>query len=279
MWVRRGSVARLLAVAAIVSVAAAALAADALFPQPLHVTRRIEDLISNTSTTVHEYCAGNQVVTVSGDKVTISDYGRQELTEIDRAAGTYSITPFAELAAAASATPLAHRRRVTTNDAGREPFTATALASPTERGGSGFTVTFADSARGPAKLVIGLDPNVRVSRAALEVLIGASFPNTRSTIHEAILSVAANAQGRGDRRIAANAAPDASYALPVDQSVTFDVDGESITIHSTVLDVRSELVPPGTVTIPPGSRLVESHAVRLSRELREADQLPNTPQP
>jgi hypothetical protein len=266
-----------MAAAAIISLATAASAADALFPQPLHITRRVDDPISHATTTMHEYCAGNQVVTVSGDKVTISDHGRQELTEIDRAAGTYSVTPFADLAAAASSTPLA-RHRVTTNGTAREPWKTSALSHTTDRGESGFEITFTDSARGPAKMEIGLDPNVRVSKAALEVLIGASFPNTRSAIHDAILSVVAQAQGRGDRRVAANASVDASYALPVDQSVTFDVDGESITIHSTVLDVRSELAPPGTVTIPPGSRLVEAHVIRLARELREADQLPSTPQ-
>jgi hypothetical protein len=118
-----------------------------------------------------------------------------------------------------------------------------------------------------------VDSSVRLSRGALEVLIGASFPNPRSETHEAILRTAASSRGDG-RRIAANTVDPETYALPVEQHMTFDVEGDRVTIRNSVLDVRSELAPPGTVTIPPGSQLVEARAVRLARELRELDRLP-----
>lgn len=272
VWAWRGRVGRLLAVTAMLSFAAAALAADVLFPQPLHITRRIEDPLSHSATTVHEYCAGNQIVTLSGDHVTISDEGRQQLTEIDRAAGTYSVTSFAELASAyaATAAPLA-RRKVSTDAAPRERFTVA-------RNNEAFDVTFDATPGAPAKMEVAFDRNVRLSKAALEVLIGAAFPHRHSDAHDALLSVAQRRGEENDRRIASNSAASGdAYALPIAQSVTFDVDGESVTIRSTVLDVRSELVPQDALTIPPGARLVESHAVRLARELREVDQLPNTP--
>lgn len=272
VWAWRGRVVRLLAAVAMLSFASAALAADALFPQPLHITRRIEDPLSRSATTVHEYCAGNQIVTLSGDRITISDEARQELTEIDRTAGTYSVTPFAELASAyaATAVPLA-RRKVSSDSAARERFRVA-------RNNDAFDVTFDSAPGAPSKMEVTFDRNVRLSKAALEVLIGASFPHRHSDVHEALLDVAQKRGAEGDRRIASHSvASDGAYALPLTQSVTFNVDGETITLRSTVVDVRSELVPQAALTIPPGARLVESHAVRLARELREVDQLPSTP--
>lgn len=269
-FVRRGDVARVLSAAAMVFLATALAAADALFPQPLHITRRIEDPVSHTAATVHEYCAGNQVVTLAGERITIADHGRQELTEIDRTAGTYSVTSFADLAAAEASTHPTRKRAA--------PLAANAaprwtVAEANDR----VEITFASSSKAAAKMGVRFDRNTRLSKGAFEVLIGASFPHVRTEIHDALLSIGERRDG-SDRRIVASAASsNATYALPMEQSVTFDAEGEAITIRSTVLDLRSELVPPGTLLIPPGSRLVESHIVRLARELREADQLPSTP--
>ena len=267
----RTSLARLIAVAAMTAFAATVLAASPLFPRPLHLTRRIEDPVSHSTATVHEYCAGDQVITIGGEKIAIADHGRQELTEIDRAAGTYSVTTFAALAEASMAlTPLAGGR-VAPMTANRERWTVMPRSS------DAFEIKFTvDAAGGPAKMDVTLDRNVQLSKAALEVLIGASFPHPRGDVHEAILNVASNATGGSGRRPIANNV-DASYALPIEQSVTFTLDGETITVKSTVIDVRAEVAPPGMVTIPPGARRIESNAVRLARELREADQLPNTP--
>lgn len=66
------------------ALASAAMAADALFPRPLHIVRRVEDPVAGTSATLHEYCAGDQIVTVHGSRVVIADYARQQLLEIDR---------------------------------------------------------------------------------------------------------------------------------------------------------------------------------------------------
>lgn len=266
--VRGGDVGRLIAAAAMVLFATALAAADALFPQPLHLIRRIDDPVSRSATTIHEYCAGDQVVTLAGEKITISDHARQELTEIDRAAGTYSVTSFADLAAAEAAIRPSRKRSAPLS-------TSTASRWTVSQANDAFEITFA--AKTPAKIGLRLDRNTRLSKAAFEVLIGASFPHVRTDVHDALLSIGERRDG-GDRRIATNAATaTATYSLPVEQTVTFDAEGEVITIRSTVLDVRSELVPPGTLLIPPGSRLVESHTVRLARELREADQLPSNP--
>src|SRR5438874_8531547 len=76
------------------------LAVAVLFPKPIHFVRKVDDSISGKSVTFDQYCAGNRIVTVRGARVTIADYEKQELTEVDREAGTYSVTRFDEIAKA-----------------------------------------------------------------------------------------------------------------------------------------------------------------------------------
>src|SRR5258706_102436 len=77
-----------------------AVAATALFPQPLHLVKRIDDPFAKKAITVDEYCYGNRIVTVSGDRVKIVDYDEQQVTEIDHGDGTYSVTRFDDIARA-----------------------------------------------------------------------------------------------------------------------------------------------------------------------------------
>jgi hypothetical protein len=247
-----------------IGIATAMLAADALFPQPLHLTRRIEDPVSHTTTTVEEYCAGDQIITVTGEHISIADHGKQEVTEINRADGTYSVTSFADLARAESSFS---RPRTTPKVSANStrPWTVARTADHA-------AVTFSDSTAGPSTMDLRFDDRVRLSKAAFEVLIGAAFPHHRSQVHEALLG--AGEHPGGSQRIVTNGAATEDYAIPVEQTLTFDVDGDKLTVRNTVLEIRTELAPPGTATIPPGSRLVESHAIRLARELRQADELP-----
>jgi len=69
-------------------------AAELLFPKALHLTRRVHDSIGGATTVVEQYCYGNRVITVSGNVTTIADYDKSEITEINRADGTYSISRF-----------------------------------------------------------------------------------------------------------------------------------------------------------------------------------------
>ena len=278
-WARRGRVAgRLTAVAISFVFAFTATAADVLFPQPLRLTRTIEDPVSRTTTTVQEYAVGNQFVTVNGDRVAIVDYDRQELTEIDRAAGTYSVARFDEIANAQAAIAPAPRRTGTMSAAAPQ-WTTVPLGVRSARGRSvdGFELRLERSAGERVRIELGVDRTLRVSRAALEALIGASFPNVRQPEHDAIIG--ASSARAGDRRILANAASESEYALPIEQVVTYEFEGEALTMRNTVIDVRTELPPDGVRTIPPGAKQVESRVVRLARELRELDQLPSTNDP
>jgi hypothetical protein len=292
----RGSFARFVTGAAMVLVSSALAAAEVLFPQPLHITRRIEDPVSKTTTTVHEYCAGNQIVSVNGDRVTIVDYAKQEMTEIDRAAGTFSISRFDEIAKAMPATtPAAPARRgATANaEAPSRKWNARSLGaktSPAGRSMEAFELAPVAEGADKVRIEVGVDNRVRLSRTAVEALIGASFPNPKRDEHDAILQ--ASSGGRAERRqltatanattgagVATNAAAEPDYALPVEQTLSVQFDGSTLTLRNSIIDVRNELPPDTVRQIPPGARQVESRAVRLVREARELDFPTTAPSP
>lgn len=277
--------------AAMLVVSSVLAAAEVLFPQPLHITRRIDDPVSKTSTTVHEYCAGNQIVSVNGDRVTIVDYAKQEMTEIDRAAGTFSIARFDEIAKAIPATPApANKKGIASN---AEPPSRNwrarslgAKTSPAGRSMEAFELAPEVEGMDKVRIEVGVDNRVRLSRNAVEALIGASFPNPKRDEHEAILR--ASSGGRAEKRQltananaapAANAAAEPDYALPVEQTLRVEFDGSTITLRNSILDVRNELPPDTVRQIPPGARQVESRAVRLVREARELDFPTTSPSP
>lgn len=245
-------------VAAALLFTSAVSAAEVLFPQPLHLVRRVEDPVSQSTVTLHEYAAGNQLITVNGSRVAIADYDKQQITEIDRAAGTYSITRFDEIATR----PV---RAIAGESAARAPkkkWTVTPLSGRTRE-------TFELKADDTKKIEVGVDRRVSLSRAAVEVLIGAAFPNQRSEAHDAILD-ATSARGRGIQSDAAGE----RFSLPAEQSVTWDVAGDRVTMRSSVVDVSNELAPADLLTIPPGAQRVESRTTRLLRELDTLDRIP-----
>ena len=227
-------------------------AQDALFPEAKHFVRRVENPLAKSVTTLQEYCAGNQLVTVNGDRVAVMDYAKQELLEIDRAAGTYSITRFDELAAL-QAREESNRQSWTARPLGTRRFATTGRALDTVA-----------LQRDRDTIELGLDRRVTLTRAAAEVLIGAAYPNVKRPEHDAILSALRT---------------ESAYALPVEQSVTYEAEGQSVTLRSSVVSVTGDRVPHELVVIPPGAVRVESHAVRTARMLRELDQLPGVPKP
>lgn len=238
-------------------------AAEVLFPQPLHLVRRIDDPVSQSTITLHEYAAGNQLITVHGSRVAIADYDKQQITEIDRVAGTYSITRFDEIATK----PV----RGIATEAARAPkkkWTVTALSGRSRE-------TFEVKADDTKKIEVGVDRRVALSRAAVEVLIGAAFPNQRNEAHDAILEAASS---RGTRSIQGESAAE-QYALPAEQSVTWDVAGDRVTMRSSVVDLTNDLPPADLLTIPPGAQRVESRTTRLLRELDNLDRIPSGGKP
>jgi hypothetical protein len=261
----------ILAAYAALTASSAFAAAPLLFPQPLHLTRSVEDPGGRTAV-VDEYCRGNVVVSISGERTVIADYEKQTVTEIDREAGTYSVTPFAQLAkAAAPAMPA----KPTAGDA----WTYRNIGPRAAHAGADYFEAEAKQ-RGSAlrKIETGVDRSVQLTADAAEVLAGAAFPRSRSDESEILLrATAPDASGRRIQSNAAGAAAAPSYGLAVDQTLTYDFEGRTVVVRNRVTHVGHEEPPPAMIAIPAGARLVESAVVLAQRALEEADRLPRGP--
>ncbi|HXA17286.1 MAG TPA: hypothetical protein VN380_09855 [Thermoanaerobaculia bacterium] len=246
-----------------------AYGANALFPKALHLVKRIDDPFARSAKNVDEYCYGNRIVTVAGDRVTILDYDAQTLTEIDHARGTYSITRFDEIANA--------RPKMAAKSNAAPKITQAGM----KRGSGGRSVDTFDVELPGTKVTIGVDRSVTLSRAAVEALIGSSYPNAHHPEHDAILGIASPARRGGP--IMATSATDGGdatgYALPSEQAITMDAEGGAVTVRTSVLRFDADLPPQNAMLIEPGAKRVESPVVRFAREMKEADTIPVAPRP
>lgn len=245
-----------------------AFGAPALFPKPLHLVKRIDDPLAKKPVTIDEYCYGDRIVSISGDRVTVIDYAAQTVTEIDHAASTWSVTRFDEIAArpknaaAKSATEVAPK----------------VTPSGMKRSAAGRSVDSFEIEVAKTRVEIGFDRSVTISKAAVEALIGASYPNARRPEHDAILSVAGRAGKQS--RIGTNAegqTPE-EFGLPSEQSITIDTDGGAVTLKTSVLRIDGDLPPQRATLIDPGAKRIESPIERFNREMHEADTIPVAPQ-
>jgi len=252
--------------AALVSLCVSPLFAGAapLFPQPLHLTRQVSDPISGATTVVNEYGYGNRLVSVRGSLTSIADYEKGELTEIDRDAGTYSITRFDVVAKAAKV--LGVPAAATEQRIRREPRSLGAKQTKAGRTAE-FFQDDVDAKPMKQSIEVGVDRTVMVSRDALEVLLGSAYPGTRRSEHEVVLAAAA-----------ASRSADATYALPVEQVIRYEVEGQKLEFRSSVLRVGSEPPPADLVSIPAGARLIDSRIVAVQREIDQFDH-PTPPPP
>lgn len=270
---------------ALLALSASAWCVDAapprsLFPNNLHLTRQVQDPLSGTAVTIEEYCSGNRMVAVSGDRTVIVDYDKQEITEIDRRAGTYSVSRFSDIAGLAAESGASTSRRqsaaATNGAATRERWKVTPQGVRGAAGRSVEQFEFLDEGEIRRKVDVGIDRSVALTREAVEVLIGAAYPNTPREEHEPVLRAsAARAEGRGlaatDAASAAATEDKPTYGLPVTQAFTFSDSGTELTFRSTITRVGAEAVPAEALLIPPGAKRVESPATAVRRQLRELD--------
>jgi len=247
------------------SVSLLSAAEPVLFPTPLHITRELSDPVSQKTTVIDEYCQGNRMVSVSGTRTAIADYAKGEMTEIDFAAGTYSVTKFEQVArlngkAAAPGMAAASPRREWRVEA---------------RGGSVIASRPAETTEAEWKdqntrqvIRVSADRQMTLSRGAVEAILGIGYPQRADAAGEMMLG----ALRSRERAVRSNAAASAEeYHLPLEQVVRFEADGETMETRNVVVRIGSELPPPDALTIPPGAKLVESKAVALQRALEELD--------
>lgn len=243
-----------------------------LFPTPLHITRELTDPITGSKTVIDDYCHGNRVVSVNGRRTAIAEYDRNVITTIDFEAGTYSVTKFDELAKAWESGSASPRRTAISSNARAgdgpqwrvEPKGGRVVAS---RPGEAVEAHL-DDPRGKQVIELTADAQVRVSRAAAEVLLGVAYPNRPDPAAEVLLGALRSKQPR----VASNAeAAPADYHLPLEHVLRHEFGGETVEARNVVIRVGSELPPPDILAVPPGARLVESDAIAARRMLEELD--------
>lgn len=235
-----------------------AFAAGAIFPTPIHITREIQDPISGKTVVLNEYGYGNRLVSVRGDVTAIADYEKGELTEIDRKAGTYSVTRFETIAKLHGNGASGDDVAALAQEAKRELQAVGAKATK-----SGQTAEFFRAETDTLRVEIALDQKVRVSKEALEVLLGTAYPGTRSGQQELVIHAAAKGA--------------TEYALPLEQLFSVVAGEERVEFRSSVLRVGTEPPPADAVAIPAGARLVESRSAAVLRELETLDAPPLRP--
>jgi hypothetical protein len=267
------SIGRLALIGLACTVASLAHAADVVFPAPLHITREVHDPISGTTVVLEEYAYGNRLVSVRGAKTSIADYERGELTEIDRDEATYSVTGFDVLARALAATGARNDvMALQSPDARVQLRSAGVRATKLGRDAEFFEAELQPLST-KRTVVVAVDSQASLSKEALEVLVGAAYPNPRRAEHDVILTAAA--RGPRGSAVATNApAASQAYALPIEQSLTLELDGQRLEMRTSVLRVGAERPAAELLTIPAGARLVTSRIVAVQRELEQLDRPP-----
>ena len=260
-------------------VASLANAAEPLFPTPLHLTRQVHDPISDTTTVLDEYAYGNRVVSVRGPRTSIADYERGELTEINREDATYSITKFEVLAKALAGGATARAMSLQSGDAGAARMQMRSSGMKATKLGRQAEFFEAEVEASPMKrtMAIAVDANTMVSKEALEVLLGAAYPNPRLAEHDAVVRAAATQNRRGDIATNALSAPQ-MYALPIEQSMLIELDGQKLEMRTSVVRIGTELPGADLLSIPAGARLVTSRIVAVQNELEQLDHPQTKPQ-
>lgn len=257
--------------------------ARVLFPTNLHLTRQVHDPLSGAVVTIDEYCSGNRMVALSGDRTVIVDYEKQEITEINRRAGTYSVTRFAEVASAISETSGLATLKTAKADGSPAPdkWKVTPLGVRGSAGGKSLEqFEFVDNGALRRKVDVGIDRSVKLSREAVEVLIGAAYPNAAREEHEPVMRAAAGSRAE-EKGIVANAVADdkPGYGLPVTQTFSYSESGTELTFRTEITRVGAETVPAEALIIPPAAKRVESPASAVRRQLRDLDHPGSTATP
>jgi hypothetical protein len=252
-----------------------------MFPAPLHVVRRVEDPLSRTDVTLDEYYAGNRIVSARGAHVSVMDYDKQEMTEIDHAAHSYSVTRFDEMAAVIELQPRLKgpvaNPASTLQSAGKASSAWTRHALGRGRTPAGIAVERFDAADGngeqSCKVEISIDRKVLLSREAVEALIGAAYPRKRKPLQDEILRAAG---GGGDPRLATQSTDETAtaYGLPAELKTTYGTGTAAVTVTISILSVERRAPPPALLLIDPGATQVESRTTKLKRGLETIDRLP-----
>jgi len=239
---------------------ASAHAATPLFPKAFHVVREINDSLTGHVTRVDEYYAGDQVITINGDKTAIADYAKQELTEIDRGKATYGTATFAQLAAALPAQ--------TVKPAATKPVIE--RRGQDRRAGRNVDVMTADDTSNALHAEIAVDHSIVLSKDAFEVVAGAAFPRNGGPAADLLRGAAQNPRSRTSSESTTSGD---TFAMPIEQTLRWSLHGQSVEATTRVITIDDQQPSPQLIVIPAGARRVEAKAIEAKRIAADADAL------
>jgi hypothetical protein len=198
------------------------------------------------------------------------------MLEIDRAAATYSVARFDEIAKAhAIADPAAKRINAQSTAATGDAWKTTPLGVTQSRAGrSADAFEIVSTTPESIKVEVAVDRQVTLSRQALDALVGSGYPNKISDQQEAVARACVRSVASASLAEVRAGAPAATleYGLPLEQSITFATDANKrFTVRNSVVRVSNELPPPEVLAIPAGAKLVESRPVQMQKTLRELE--------
>ncbi len=243
----------------------------AIFSEPLHLVKEIEDPLSGVTMTVDEYFVGNRTIAINGDRVAISDYGEGTITEIDHAAGTYSIATFEAIAEARQLMRVNTSRRLAAESLPRHEMVAPRKVAG--RVAETFRTTFEEGEL--RRVEVSFDPQIELSREAIDVITGAAWPNEPGRASLAAAEMARKSDG-SIRTSSAGSSAASRYRLPLAETLEFELDGERLELVTRTVRVDRDLPPSEQITIPADARKVEAHLIRIQKMSEELDRLPGT---
>jgi hypothetical protein len=251
--------------------AVSAFPADSLlFPTPIHLTREIRDPLSGTVNIIDEYYFGNRVVSVRGAQTSIADYDKAELMEIDRERGAYSVSRFDEIARALNTGSPVPSPQVRMTESEIREALEIRNGAPRRLAGRLADVVEVESRKGAGiRATVALDRQMVLTRDAFDVVTGGAWPSINRNEHMFVAAAA-----REFLPVATSAADQkgsGGYRLPLEQTLTYQVDGESLQFRSTVTAMSGDLPPPEILLIPRGAQKVEGAWVKRARMLEQLE--------
>lgn len=231
-----------------------------IFTKSLHLTRSIDDPISGTKHSIDEYLIGNRMVSVTGEKTVIVDYGSSQITIINRADSTYSVSTFEQYA---SSRPAPRSSAAKQRDVSAD-WKIDGAAPETHAGRMADVVIARPNARNEiASVRIAAARDIELSGDALSALTGSRYPSTADDTQKLVQHAV--------QRNAAAAKDVARFALPLETTITYDVAGQQLVFKNEVTAVREEEPAPQLVEIPAGAKRVDSPFIAVERELDQLD--------
>jgi hypothetical protein len=252
--------------------AVTARAAAPLFPSPFHVTREVDDPVTGKTSRSDEYYAGGRVVTVVGSHTVIADYDKAELTEIDRAGATFSVTSFERIAASRKG------RSVKLATPGLRP--AVEQRSAERRLDRDVDLFVATDKAASLDAEIAVDRTMTLTREAFDIVVHAAHPDQGGPAADLVRLASRRAgvqAASAGARLPAQAGE--TYGLPIEQTLRWSVSGRTMVMKNRIVHVDNATAPPEVSSIPPGAQRVESRRLRTARASADLDSLrpPSSP--